>query len=79
MKAAKVEGGVGKGKTATEAVDEDKLYDFNYDEQMKGASICLQAAPHVARVASDMSCSRWGALVLVVLPVFPSLAVWSVD
>ena len=23
-----------KGKTATEAIDEDKLYDFNYDEQM---------------------------------------------
>jgi hypothetical protein len=35
MKAAKVDGPVSKGKTATEAVDEDKLYDFNYDEQMK--------------------------------------------
>ncbi len=35
MKAAKVDAPVGKGKTATEAVDEDKLYDFNYDEQMK--------------------------------------------
>jgi hypothetical protein len=36
MKAVKVEGGAGKAKAATEAVDEDKLYDFNYDEQMKG-------------------------------------------
>ncbi len=35
MKAAKVDSPAGKGKTATEAVDEDKLYDFNYDEQMK--------------------------------------------
>ncbi len=33
MKKTKEEGGA-KGKAATEAVDEDKLYSFNYDEQM---------------------------------------------
>lgn len=34
MKKTKDEGVAAKGKAATEAVDEDKLYSFNYDEQM---------------------------------------------